>query len=401
MKLRRVVISTLAALVAAVFAFTSLPSAAQVPVPSLSPILTSPSPSPSPSPSDSPKPSPEPPPPPPSPEPQPAPSGEVPGPVASPAPTDVFPLEVPDLERTPSRSTNRLAEILMPLTERGMPLEEAMIIAAPPFPVAGLVWFSDDWMMPRVGPPPHLHEGTDIFATMGTPIVASGPGYVAGIGEAALGGTSVWIAGDEGTGYFYTHLSAYAEGLHLSQRVDVGSVIGYVGNSGNAATTPPHVHFEIHSPVFDEKGRMIAGGVTTMPDGTARTNTPAVNPKPILDQWLAVAESKAQEVVFAFIEKFNKISRQLHHAQRVTQMYSGEMVHSPDQLLWFSIFEPSLAALGIAKQSAITAAINGPPGSYSRSQAELQRLEMIRNAVEGPKLRFAALAGQFVRSSEQ
>jgi murein DD-endopeptidase MepM/ murein hydrolase activator NlpD len=58
-----------------------------------------------------------------------------------------------------------------------------------------------------------------------------------------LGGTTVWIRGGGGTRYYYAHLSRFT--VRKGQRVSTGQVVGAVGNTGNAATTAPHLHFEI------------------------------------------------------------------------------------------------------------------------------------------------------------
>jgi len=92
----------------------------------------------------------------------------------------------------------------------------------------------------------HKHEGTDIFAAHGTPLVACERGVLVRIGTDVLGGTKLWLIGASGTGYFYAHLSAFAEGVAEGKVVEAGDVVGYVGNTGNPATTPAHVHFEAH-----------------------------------------------------------------------------------------------------------------------------------------------------------
>jgi murein DD-endopeptidase MepM/ murein hydrolase activator NlpD len=82
-----------------------------------------------------------------------------------------------------------------------------------------------------------------MFAAYGTPDVA----VVNGIMEAefgGLGGISVWLHGDDGVSYYYAHLSRI-EGPN--RRVARGDVIGYVGNTGNAAGGPPHTHFGIRT----------------------------------------------------------------------------------------------------------------------------------------------------------
>ena len=129
------------------------------------------------------------------------------------------------------------------------------------FPVADPHNFVDPFGAPRMFGTPyaHLHEVTDVFAATGTPLVAVERGVTARMGIDTLGGTKLWLAGETGSRYYYAHLSAFAPGLVEGAVVEPGAVIGFVGNTGNAATTPPHLHFEIHPP----------GG-------------PAINPYPLL-----------------------------------------------------------------------------------------------------------------------
>lgn len=90
------------------------------------------------------------------------------------------------------------------------------------------------------------HEGLDIFAPRGTPVRAAAPGFVYRIDDLSLGGLSVTIFGAGGVRYFYTHFESVNEELKEGQRVETGDLIGYVGNSGNAAGTPPHLHFGVY-----------------------------------------------------------------------------------------------------------------------------------------------------------
>jgi murein DD-endopeptidase MepM/ murein hydrolase activator NlpD len=66
------------------------------------------------------------------------------------------------------------------------------------------------------------------------------------MGTGSLGGIKLWVVGESGTEYYYAHLIDYAPGITDGTRVEAGDVIGYVGNTGNAISTPPHLHFEIH-----------------------------------------------------------------------------------------------------------------------------------------------------------
>jgi hypothetical protein len=107
-------------------------------------------------------------------------------------------------------------------------------------PVTGPASFIDTWGAPRSGG--RQHQGVDIFAAAGTPVVAP----VAGTAEQTineLGGLSFRLWGDDGNFYYGAHLSAFAP---THGPVTAGTVLGYVGTSGNAQGTPPHLHFEIH-----------------------------------------------------------------------------------------------------------------------------------------------------------
>ena len=90
------------------------------------------------------------------------------------------------------------------------------------------------------------HEGIDIFAPRWTPVIAAAPGWVYRITDQTLGGLSVTVVGDGGVRYYYTHLEAVHEELREGQYVEVGQTLGFVGNSGNAATTPTHLHFGVY-----------------------------------------------------------------------------------------------------------------------------------------------------------
>jgi len=99
--------------------------------------------------------------------------------------------------------------------------------------------YGDSWGAPRSGG--RRHQGVDMLAPAGSPLIAVVSGYVNQTTN-PLGGVALQLFGDNGTRYYYAHLSAY-EGL--SGWVPQGQVIGYVGDSGNAVGIP-HLHFEIH-----------------------------------------------------------------------------------------------------------------------------------------------------------
>lgn len=107
-------------------------------------------------------------------------------------------------------------------------------------PVQGRGFYTSSFGAYRAGPPVHPHQGNDMFAPAGTPIVAPFEGWAVPVPN-DLGGRAVRVYGPEG--YVYNaHLSRYG---HLGP-VDLGEVVGYVGSTGNAAASSPHDHFEWH-----------------------------------------------------------------------------------------------------------------------------------------------------------
>lgn len=90
------------------------------------------------------------------------------------------------------------------------------------------------------------HEGIDIFASRGTPVIAAADGRISYTGERGLGGKQVWQRESVyKTSLYYAHLDSIAASSY--QRVSAGDTIGFVGNTGNARTTAPHLHFGVYS----------------------------------------------------------------------------------------------------------------------------------------------------------
>lgn len=89
------------------------------------------------------------------------------------------------------------------------------------------------------------HHGVDIFAPRGTPVLASAAGTVTRVDETPRGGRVVWVRDSErGLSLYYAHLDSQA--VQPGARVQPGDTLGTVGNTGNARTTPPHLHFGIY-----------------------------------------------------------------------------------------------------------------------------------------------------------
>lgn len=91
------------------------------------------------------------------------------------------------------------------------------------------------------------HEGVDIFAPRGTPVRSPTHGVVISIRDSGLGGRQVWIRGPAGERHYYAHLDDWAPGLARMDIVAPGTVLGYVGDTGNARGTPPHLHYGIYA----------------------------------------------------------------------------------------------------------------------------------------------------------
>jgi murein DD-endopeptidase MepM/ murein hydrolase activator NlpD len=105
---------------------------------------------------------------------------------------------------------------------------------------------ANSWHAPRDGA--RLHEGQDIFAPRGTPIFSATEGYVAHIGDNSLGGQTISVIGAGGRTYYYAHLEGYALNVAEGDWVTTQTLLGYVGTTGNAAGTPPHLHFGVYEP---------------------------------------------------------------------------------------------------------------------------------------------------------
>ncbi len=115
------------------------------------------------------------------------------------------------------------------------------------------------------------HHGDDLFAPRDTPVVAVANGTLFSVGRQRLGGLRLWLVDEKGNEFYYAHLQGYAPHARDGASVRAGDVIGYVGNSGDAEATPPHLHFEIHP------ASLLALGY----DG-------AVDPTDYLDAWPSV-----------------------------------------------------------------------------------------------------------------
>jgi len=156
-----------------------------------------------------------------------------------------------------------LAGVVLPA-----PAAQAVTIEEPPFreitfPVQGAASFHDDFGAPRSSG--RTHQGNDVMGAKHQPLLAAVGGTVSWVRLDAGGtaGNGLTIRDADGWSYMYLHLNndspgtddglnrldlAFAPGIERGVRVEAGQVVGFLGDSGNAEGTSPHLHFEIHQP---------------------------------------------------------------------------------------------------------------------------------------------------------
>lgn len=104
--------------------------------------------------------------------------------------------------------------------------------------------FANTWGAPRSGG--RRHQGTDIMAPCGAPVVAVTNGVISDLSSGGNGGIMAYLRAPNGDVFFYAHLRGYAAGVSVGKRVSTGDLIAYNGNTGNARGGPCHIHFEWH-----------------------------------------------------------------------------------------------------------------------------------------------------------
>lgn len=112
------------------------------------------------------------------------------------------------------------------------------------FPVLGEVWYEDSFGSDREGGK-RKHEGTDLFSKEGAPIISVCSGNIEQLGWNRLGGERVGIRGDDSNYYYYAHLQKIPSELKVGDHIKKGEYIGAMGHTGDALTTPDHLHFGI------------------------------------------------------------------------------------------------------------------------------------------------------------
>jgi len=114
------------------------------------------------------------------------------------------------------------------------------------FPVFGVPPPADTFGAARDDVSGGWHHGDDIFAPLGTPVLACAGGTVFSVGWNRIGGWRLWLLDRDGNEFYYAHLSGYSAFAVDGALVHAGDVLGFVGRSGDARTTPAHIDFEIH-----------------------------------------------------------------------------------------------------------------------------------------------------------
>lgn len=143
-----------------------------------------------------------------------------------------------------------LAAILIPVLRHPVFFVQLLTSKAPDsvrIPVMGVMKreIPNSWGNPRSGG--RSHQGVDIFAKRGTPVLSSTEGIVMRVGTNTLGGQVINVLGPGRQVHYYAHLDRYGA-FREGEIVYAGDILGYVGNTGNARDTPPHLHYGVYDP---------------------------------------------------------------------------------------------------------------------------------------------------------
>ena len=237
--------------------------------------------------------------------------------------------------------TDRLELIAAQLRARGLSEDEILERVYTPFLIGGPAAWTDTWGAPRYGPGPivRTHEGQDVFCKYGDPVLATQDGEIE-FDDGGLGGIVARLYAKDGSYFYYAHLSGWnTKDFESGDKVEAGDVIGFCGNSGNAITTPPHVHF-----------------------GWYQANGDAKDPMSLLVEWLRAAERSAGE---AYEDETGKSIDDLQ-AGGSTRLFGdgfapdiSELKVSSDALLAASSAAGGLGLADAALQAALSAQDGG------------------------------------------
>jgi murein DD-endopeptidase MepM/ murein hydrolase activator NlpD len=122
------------------------------------------------------------------------------------------------------------------------------------FPVDGGASYVDTYGANRNDIYDGWHHGDDLFSPLGTPVVAVTGGTLSLVGWNELGGWRLWLTDGKGNSFYYAHLAGYTHWILQHPKVHAGEVIGFLGRTGDAFTTTPHLHFEVHPHLYNRLG---------------------------------------------------------------------------------------------------------------------------------------------------
>ena len=230
-------------------------------------------------------------------------------------------------------TTDKLQLVAAELRARGIAEEEIMERVYTPFIIAGPAAWTDTWGAPRYGPGPivRTHEGQDVFCKYGDPILATETGTIE-FDDGGLGGRVARLYRKDGSYWYYAHLSGWnTKEFSNGDKVTAGDVIGYCGNTGNAITTPPHVHF-----------------------GWYQANGSSRNPMGMLVKWLRMAEANAGAASEKIIGK--KIS-ELGLTRSLRRFGDG--------------FAPDISELKVSSEALLAASSSPGAGAFGLAKAAL------------------------------
>jgi murein DD-endopeptidase MepM/ murein hydrolase activator NlpD len=260
-------------------------------------------------------------------------------------------------------STTKLVEVATQLHSLGYTTEQVERIVYRPFIIAGDAAWSNTWGAPRYGPAPgqvRTHEGQDVFCNYGDPVIAAVDGTVE-YDEGGLGGTVARLYAGPNSYWYYAHLSDINnEEFPNGAAVKAGDEIGNCGTSGNAATTPPHVHFGLY------------------------VNQQARNPHKQLVKWLHAAELRVLGAISkARNERIAQIDR-LTLARRFGDSFAPDLAEMSvsGESLYASGSSPATGAFALAEaalQAALASTVDGPattdPTTAAAAEAEEHAVE--------------------------
>ena len=229
-----------------------------------------------------------------------------------------------------SFNTEELLATAARLRSLGMPEDEVATKVFAPFIIGGYATWIDTWGAPRYGPGPivRTHEGQDVFCDAGTPLLATEAGTIE-FDDGGLGGLVARLHRADGSYWYYAHLSDWnTEDFQSGDTVEAGDVIGYCGNTGNALTTPAHVHFGWYQP-----------------------NGEAKNPMRMLVTWLRAAQTRALGLEARTETKRVKIADRLTFARQFGDAFAPDRseLEVPGESLWAAGSSLATGAFALAE----------------------------------------------------